>query len=103
MDTYSIKLKRKWVWDKKLKNVKGNLFPDDMNPATQQIMMEQNGKAAPVMLRRNPVKFMLVVFEDEQQLIVNLDKYQGYEISKKLFLIKARQVEQESQGQAKVG
>ncbi|MBU2646119.1 hypothetical protein KKI24_15550 [bacterium] len=102
METYTIKLKRRFLWSKKLKKVKGNFFPDDMNPAVQQFMTEQNGRAVPVMLRQNPVKFMMVVFEDERKLIVNLDKYQGYEISKELFFIKARQAEQESQGQAKV-
>ena len=101
--TYEIKLKRRFLWDKRLKKVKGNFFPDDMNPATQQFMTEQNGRAVPVMQRQNPVKFMLVVFEDERKLLINLDKYQGYEISKELFLIQAKQAEKESQGQARVG
>lgn len=102
MDTYTIRLKRWFLWDKKLKKVKGNFFPDDMNPAAQHIMTEQNGRAVPVMLRQAPVQFMMVIFEDERKLLVNLDKYRGYEISKELFLIQARQVEKESQGQAKV-
>lgn len=103
MDTFTIRLKRRFWFDKILKKVKANLFPDDMNPAAQQIMTEQDGKAVPRMLRQNPVQFMMVVFEDERRLIVNLDKYQGYEISKELFLIQAKQAEKESQGQATVG
>lgn len=102
METYSIKLKRKILWDKKLKKVKANYFPDDMNPAVESFMVNEGGKAVPRAHRLNPVKFMLVVFEDERKLLVNLDKYEGYEISKELFYIQVRQAEQESQGQAKV-
>jgi hypothetical protein len=102
MGTYTIRLKRRILWDKKLKKVKGNLFPEDMNPAADYFTCEENGRAVPRMTRRNSVKFMLVIFEDERNLVVNLDKYEGYEISKDLFFIKAKQAEQESQGKAKL-
>jgi hypothetical protein len=102
METYTIKLKRRFLWCEKLKKVKSNLFPDDMNPAADYFVCDIDGKGVPKVLRQNPVKFMLVIFEDERTLVVNLDKYQGYEISKDLFFIKAKQAEQESQGKAKL-
>jgi hypothetical protein len=102
MNTYTIRLKRRFCWDKKLKKVKVNLFPEDMNPAINHFFTEENGKTVPRMQRQNAVKFMLVILEDESIQVVNLDKYQGYEISKDLFFIKAKQAEQESQGKAKL-
>jgi hypothetical protein len=102
MDIFTIRLKRRFWLDKVLKKVKGTVYPDDMNPAVEYLMVQEDGKTAPHVQRRNPVKFMLVIFEDERRLVVNLDKYQGYEISKELFYIQAKQAEQESQGQAKV-
>ena len=87
-DTYTIKLIKThnpllFFLNKTLKNVKGNLFPSDLNP--------ENGAS----------KFMLIIFEDEAKLIINLDQYLGYELSKDLFYITAKKAEQESQGQFK--
>jgi hypothetical protein len=82
MKTYTITLKRKFWFNRKLKKVKGNLFPSDLNGLEK--------------------KFMLVVFEDERKLIINLDKFEGYEISKELFYIQAEQVQNESHNQAKI-
>ncbi|MBU2514504.1 hypothetical protein KJ966_24530 [bacterium] len=98
MDTYTIRLKRRWLWDKKLKNVKGNYFPDDMNPAVNYITVKVKEKDVIQPIRNAPVKYMCVVFKNERILTINLDKYMGYETSEELFLIKARQVKEESQG-----
>ncbi len=103
MNTYTITLKRKLWFDRKLKRVKGNHFPDDLNPGYDEFKQinPQSGKPVSVRMRRQPAKYMAVIFEDERQLIVNLDKFECYEISKELFILKAKQAEQESQGQAR--
>ncbi len=82
METYTIVLKRKYWFNRRLKNVIGNVFPQDMNHAGS--------------------RFMLVMFEDRSQEIVNLENFEGYTLSKELFFIEAKQVEKESRGAATV-
>ena len=86
-DTYTIRLVKTenpllGFLNKTFKNVKGNLFPQDLNP---------NGN----------VKFMLVILEDETKIVVNLEKYSRYTLSKELFYITAKEAEKNSQGQYK--
>lgn len=84
MDTYTITFKRKFWFDKKFKNVKGNLFPQDLNP---------NGY---------PARYMLIIFDDEKRAVIDVWKYDGYELSKELFYINAKRAKEESQGQADI-
>ena len=82
--TYTITLHRSMLPDQVLLNVKGNDFPRDIN----------FGDSA---------KFMLVIFEDETRRMVNLDKYQGYTLSKEFYFKALKDVDRESNGQAKAG
>ncbi len=102
MDTYTLTLKRRFWFNRKLKKVKANFFPDDINPGYDHSFYQVDGKPVQRMLRQNSVKYMMVVFEDERKLVVNLEKYLGYEVSKELFFIQAKKAEEESQGQVKV-
>ncbi len=104
MDTYTITLKRKFWFSRKLKKVKANFFPDDMNSGYDQFshIDQKTGKPFTIDMRRNSIKFMIIVFEDESRLIVNLDKYDGYELSKEMFYINAKKAEEESYNQVKL-
>ncbi len=82
-DTYSITLKKSFMIffekTKVIKNVKGHLFPTDI-----------------------PNYIMLVILEDETKFFVNLNNYDNIEISKELFTITAKNIEQETAGQVKL-
>lgn len=79
METYSITLMGR-IFNKKIKNVKGHGFPKDINV--------------------NDHRYLQIVLSDETILLINLSKFNGYKISKDLFYIKAREVKEETRGQA---
>ena len=84
MDTYTIVLVRRWWFNRKLKKVRSNFYPVDINP---------DGL---------PVNFMMIIFSDESREIVRLDSFEGFTISKELFLINAKKAKEESQDQANI-
>ncbi len=78
---YEITLIEKAFWkpNKKIKKVKGHLFPKDM-----------------------PEYMMFVILEDESRMFINLNEYKQVRFSKELFMSIAKKAERESNGQAKV-
>ena len=86
-----------------MKQVVGHSFPVDMNPGHNAIPgTDRQGNPTTFYEKIGPVKFMLITFEDHSREMVNLDRYESYFTSRELFLMQAKQVKQDSNGQADV-
>ena len=67
---------------KKIKNIKGNFFPDNINKDTP--------------------RYMQIILEDESSIIIDITKYKGYKVSKELFYNEVEKAKAEGQGQVQL-
>lgn len=104
METYTLILKRRWWFNRKLKNVVGHDFPIDMNPGFEiiQSLNTTTGEMENIRQRLGRVKFMAIYFKDKSREIVNLDHYAGYPLGLDYYDIDAQKIFDDSQGKVDI-